>query len=78
VARYTDGVILSLVRDVSRLPLAARAVELLRSYGVSVLGTIVIGGKSNAYPTYYDSSNYSDKKKRNRLSDEELGRPAPK
>jgi polysaccharide biosynthesis transport protein len=53
VGKYTDGVILTLVRDKSRLPASARACEVLRSYGVLVLGTVIIGGRhSGQYRKY--------------------------
>ena len=53
VGTFCDGVILTLIRDASRIPAAAKACELLKSYGVRVLGTVVIGGQSSSYPTYY-------------------------
>ncbi len=53
VGKFTDGVILTLVRDRSRLPLAAQACEILRSFGIPVLGTVVIGGSSTGYSDYY-------------------------
>lgn len=53
VGQFSDGVILTLIRDVSRLPTAVKACEILKSYGISVLGTVVIGGRSVAYPNYY-------------------------
>jgi len=56
IGTYTDGVILTLVRDKSRLPAAAQACEILRSFGVSVLGTVIIGGSTLGYPGYYPAS----------------------
>ncbi len=53
VGKFTDGVILTLVRERSRLPEAAQACELFKSYGVPVIGTIIIGVNSQAYPAYY-------------------------
>ncbi len=53
LGKFTDGVILTLVRDQSRLPAAAQACEILRAYGVPVLGTVIIGLSSRAYPNYY-------------------------
>jgi len=56
IAKYTDGAILTLIRDHSRIPLASQACDLLRSFGIHVIGTILIGGYSNAhysdYPRY--------------------------
>ncbi len=64
IGKYTDGVILTLVRDKSRLPAAAQACEILRSYGVSVLGTVIIGGSTSAYPGYYPAYTKDIKPKR--------------
>ncbi len=55
VGKYSDGVILTLLRDVSRLPLATQACQMLKSYGVSVLGAVVIGTGANGYSAYYYS-----------------------
>ena len=46
IGTYCDGVILTLVRDKSRLPAAAEACEILQAYGIGVLGTVVIGAGS--------------------------------
>lgn len=51
VGKYTDGVIFTLVLDKSRLPASAKACEILRSFGITVLGTVIIGG--NKSPGYY-------------------------
>ncbi len=53
VGKHSDGVILTLLRDVSRLPLAAQACQMLKSYGVSVLGAVVIGTRASGYSPYY-------------------------
>jgi capsular exopolysaccharide synthesis family protein len=55
VGTYCDGVILTLVRDTSRVPAAARACEMLKAYGVEVLGTVVIGVDPSSY---YSSHGY--------------------
>lgn len=55
VGTYCDGVVLTLIRDTSRLPAAAKACEMLRSYGIEILGTIVIGAQPG---TYYTSREY--------------------
>ena len=57
LGKLCDAVILTLVRDISRLPLATKACAILKSYGIRVLGTVVIGCKSGAYSKYYDYSN---------------------
>ncbi len=51
VGKYTDGVVFTLVLDKSRLPASAKACEILRSFGITVLGTVIIGG--NKAPGYY-------------------------
>lgn len=53
LGKFTDGVILTLVRDRSLLPEASQACEILKSFGVPVLGTVIIGLNSRAYPSYY-------------------------
>ncbi|QDV27309.1 exopolysaccharide transport family protein [Aureliella helgolandensis] len=63
IGKYTDGVIFTLVRDRSRLPNAARACDLLKSYGIAVLGTVVIGGRSTGYQGYYAYQNRSVERK---------------
>lgn len=56
IAKYTDGAILTLVRDRSRIPLASQACEILRAYGVPVIGTVLIGADSAAtYSQYYQT-----------------------
>ncbi|MCY2978683.1 MAG: polysaccharide biosynthesis tyrosine autokinase [Planctomycetota bacterium] len=60
IGRYTDGVILTLIRDKSRLPASAQACEILRSFGATLLGTVMIGATAyagsysgySAYGTY--------------------------
>jgi Mrp family chromosome partitioning ATPase len=64
IGKYTDGVILTLVRDKSRLPAAAQACEILNSYGIPVLGTVIIGGNTSAYPGYYSAYTRDVKPKR--------------
>ena len=64
IGKYTDGVILTLVRDKSRLPAAAQACEILNSYGIPVLGTVIIGGNTSAYPSYYSAYTRDVKPKR--------------
>jgi capsular exopolysaccharide synthesis family protein len=43
IGQHVDGVILSLARDVSRVPKVMRTCELLTAHGIEVLGTIVVG-----------------------------------
>lgn len=56
VGSYCDGAILTLIRDVSRLPAAASACEILDSHGVEIIGTVVIGASEKSYS--YDSRYY--------------------
>lgn len=60
IGTYCDGAVLTLVRDVSRLPAAARACEMLRAYGVTVLGAIVIGASPDFYRDSYQYENRKD------------------
>ena len=43
VGQHVDGVILSLVKDFSKLPQAARTCEIMKSYGIRLIGTVVTG-----------------------------------
>lgn len=49
ISKYTDGVVFTLLRDYSRFPQAARAVEILKSFGVHLLGALVIGCEQEHY-----------------------------
>jgi polysaccharide biosynthesis transport protein len=49
LARHADGVIISLLRDVSEIPRVNTACELLRSFDVRILGAVMIGTSKEAY-----------------------------
>ncbi|MFO1096448.1 MAG: CpsD/CapB family tyrosine-protein kinase, partial [Planctomycetaceae bacterium] len=49
VARHADGVVISLLRDVSELPKVRSACQLLQSYKVRILGGVVIGASGDVY-----------------------------
>jgi capsular exopolysaccharide synthesis family protein len=64
VGQHVDGVILSLLRDLSQVPLVHGAVQRLTSLGIRVLGAVVNGLKpdgmySNAYQYLHQSSRRS-------------------
>lgn len=60
LGKFTDGVILTLVRDKSRLSASAQACEILRSFGATLLGTVMIGASSySGYSGYSPYSPYS-------------------
>jgi capsular exopolysaccharide synthesis family protein len=48
LARHADGVIISLLRDVSEIPRVSTACELLRSFDVRILGAVMIGTPEEA------------------------------
>ncbi|MBL8851463.1 MAG: AAA family ATPase [Planctomycetaceae bacterium] len=52
VARHADGVVMSLLRDVSELPKVKSACQLLQSYRVRILGGVVIGASGDVYYGY--------------------------
>jgi Mrp family chromosome partitioning ATPase len=47
LAQHVDGVILSVLRDVSRLPAVHLAQQRLQSLGVNTLGAVVIGADND-------------------------------
>jgi len=49
VARHADGVVISLLRDVSEIPRVNSACELLRSFDVCILGAVMIGVPGEVY-----------------------------
>jgi polysaccharide biosynthesis transport protein len=49
VARHADGVVISLLRDVSEIPRVNSACELLRSFDVRILGAVMIGVPGEVY-----------------------------
>jgi succinoglycan biosynthesis transport protein ExoP len=49
VARHADGVVLSLLRDISEIPKVQSACELLRSFNIRMLGAVMVGAPSEAY-----------------------------
>jgi capsular exopolysaccharide synthesis family protein len=53
IAQAVDGVILSVLRDVSRLPLIHAAYERLMYFQVNILGVIVHGTEGGAYGSSY-------------------------
>lgn len=54
LVKYTDAVLLTLVRDRSRLPLVSHACSILTSYRANIMGGIIIGGGGIGYAnTYY-------------------------
>jgi polysaccharide biosynthesis transport protein len=49
VARHADGVVISLLRDVSEIPRVNSACELLRSFDIRILGAVMIGVPGEVY-----------------------------
>jgi capsular exopolysaccharide synthesis family protein len=49
VARYADGVMISLLRDVTEIPKVEEACELLRSFDIRILGVVMIGAPGEVY-----------------------------
>jgi len=52
VARHADGVVISMLRDLSELPKVKAACQLLQSYRVNILGGVVIGASGDVYYGY--------------------------
>lgn len=53
LVKYCDGVILTLIRDFSRMPLVAQACEILKSYRAQIVGGVIIGGGRIGYAKQY-------------------------
>jgi succinoglycan biosynthesis transport protein ExoP len=49
IGQFTDGAILSAIKDVSKLPTMAAARAILSNYGVPVLGCVVTGNCTESY-----------------------------
>ncbi len=53
ISQHVDGVVLSVLRDVSRVPKVAAACGILEAFSVRILGAVVTGGSQEIY--YRDS-----------------------
>jgi succinoglycan biosynthesis transport protein ExoP len=51
VARHADGVVFSLLRDVTEIPKVESACGLLRSFDIRILGAVMIGAPGEVYYT---------------------------
>jgi capsular exopolysaccharide synthesis family protein len=51
-SRHVDGVIFSLLRDVSEIPKVAAAVQMLESFGAPIMGGVMIGSSQDVYYGY--------------------------
>jgi len=49
IGQYADAVILSVLRDVSRVPRVLSACEILTAFGIRSLGAVVTGSSADAY-----------------------------
>src|SRR5262249_26769584 len=56
IARHADGVILSILRDESRLPQVSAAQQRLAGLGARVLGAVVSGAEGDAYGFDYQGA----------------------
>ena len=76
VGKYVDAVMLALLRDRSRLPLVTQACEILKSYGVKLMGTILIGAQPPSYQSYYQQVSPQSMPARIKLSSVESDKSA--
>ena len=62
LSRYVDGVVLAVLRDVSRIPKIVETCEILGKFGVRTLGAVVTGSPSEVHYShgYYDSPDSPD------------------
>ncbi len=49
IGRFADGIILSVIKDVSEAPKVAAARTILQSHGVAFIGTVVTGESQEVY-----------------------------
>lgn len=59
ISRYVDGVVLAVLRDVSRIPKILATCEILGAFGVQTLGAVVTGSPEEVY---YSDSRYGYEK----------------
>lgn len=52
VGQFTDGAILSVIKDVSQLPLLTQAYHVLGTHDIPVLGCVVTGDSADSYGDY--------------------------
>ena len=52
VSRHVDGVIISLLRDVSEVPKVGAACQMLESFGAPIMGGVMIGSSQDVYYAY--------------------------
>jgi len=53
IGQYTDGAVLSVIKDVSRLPNLAEAYHIMGDYNIPVFGCVVTGDVLDSYYDYY-------------------------
>ena len=56
IAQHTDGVVISVLRGSSRLPLVQRACELLDAFDIPICGVVMTGVAGDTYPNSYHTS----------------------
>jgi len=49
IGQHVDSVVLSVLRDVSCAPRISAACEILKSFGIPLLGAVVLGSRAEAY-----------------------------
>ncbi len=55
IGRHVDGVLLSILRDVSRVPTVYAAYQRLHMLGIRTLGAVVNGARSERYGSWYNA-----------------------
>jgi hypothetical protein len=53
IGRHVDGVIFSILRDVSRLPSVYAAHERMTGLGIRILGAVINGAREGVYESTY-------------------------
>ncbi|MCS7306529.1 MAG: polysaccharide biosynthesis tyrosine autokinase [Thermoguttaceae bacterium] len=68
LGRYADGVLLSVLRDVSRVPYVYEACQRIRAVNIPLLGAVVNGVGTRRYRSYYYYRSYYPRPEENTAS----------
>jgi succinoglycan biosynthesis transport protein ExoP len=61
VGQYTDGAVLSVIKDISNLPQITAACSIMLDYGIPTLGCVVMGDSQSQYYTNYSQREFAQR-----------------